>query len=105
MHANDHFPPHGYIMYIGITGEEALHRTLNDRFYEYLKEQRRNKRPKVHYMLAKYSDDLFFNYVPIADDTFDLGQLEADLNDAIIPPVVEKDFSAEVRAVVKAFRS
>lgn len=104
MHANDHFPPHGFIMYIGITGARARERTLHDRFYEYVREQQRNKRPRVHYMLSKYSENLYFNYATVDDEHLDLEQLELDLNDAIIPPVVVKDFTAEVRAIVAAFR-
>ena len=104
MHANDYFPPHGFIMYIGIAGARAQERTLHDRFYEYVREQQRFKRPRVHYMLTKYKDDLYFNYATVTDERLDLEQLELDLNDAIVPPVVVKDFTAEIRAIVAAFR-
>jgi hypothetical protein len=102
-HANNHFPEHGFIMYIGITGADANGRTLRARYGEYLREQRTEKRPKVHYMLTKYSDDIQFAY-SVPDANIDLGQLELDLNDAIIPPVVVKDFTAEIRHLVKALR-
>lgn len=99
-HPNNHFPPHGYIMYIGITGSLSADRTLKKRFRDYLYEQRRNKRPKVHYMLHKFTDNLYFNYVAIEDDDqIDLAQLEIDLNDALVPPVGRKDFSAELKAI------
>lgn len=101
-HDNDHFPPHGFIMYIGITGEVAKNRTLQKRFMDYLYEKKRAKRPKVHYMLNKYEKDLYFYYCPIADGGIDLGELELNLNDAILPPVVVKDFSAEIRELVRA---
>ncbi|QTC90328.1 hypothetical protein [Brevundimonas goettingensis] len=103
-HANDHFPPNHYVMYIGITGAKKPDRTLNKRFYDYMQEKKNNKRPAVCYMLNKYEDDLYFNYCPIAAN-IDLEQLELELNDAIIPPVVVKDFTAEIRQIVKAFRS
>lgn len=98
-HENNHFPPHGFIMYVGITGHEKPDRTLQKRFSEYLHEQKRNKRPKVHYMLNKYSENLFFHFVSIDDDALDLAQLEVDMNDALIPPVGRADFSAEIRAL------
>ncbi|MCO6415206.1 hypothetical protein JYK14_03320 [Siccirubricoccus sp. KC 17139] len=96
---NGHFPPHGFIMYVGITT-----RTLRKRYGEYLDEMRRGKRPRVYYMLNKYPDDLYFNYVSLQPETADLEQLELDLNDAILPPVVTKDFTAEIRDLVSALR-
>ena len=74
---NLHFPPHGYIMYIGITGHQAAQRNLRKRFKEYLKEQNKNKRPRVHFMLNKYENDLYFLYVPITKE-IDLAQLDID---------------------------
>ncbi|MDX1927029.1 MAG: hypothetical protein SFV81_10945 [Pirellulaceae bacterium] len=53
-------------------------------------------------MLNKYTDDLQFAYAAFPDPTFNLEALELDLNDAIIPPVVVKDFTAEIRQLVKA---
>ena len=103
-HDNGHFPPHGFIMYIGITGSRNTERTLQKRYYDYLQEQKRGKRPRVHYMLDKYCDDIYFYYVSIDDEGVDLEKLELDLNDAILPPVVVKDFSGEIRALVGALR-
>ena len=45
-HVNGHFPPHGYIMYIGITGDVGQTRTLHDRYYDYLREKRSRSVPK-----------------------------------------------------------
>lgn len=100
---NGHFPPNNYVMYIGITGSSNPNRTLAKRYADYDREKTRNKRPKIHYMLNKYDGDVYFNYC-IIDPTIDLSKLELDLNDAIIPPVVVKDFTAEIRQIVGAFR-
>ncbi len=89
-------------MYIGITGQNGNGRTLRNRYGDYLMEQKKHKRPKIHYMLNKYTDDLQFAYAAFPDPTFNLEALELDLNDAIIPPVVVKDFTAEIRQLVKA---
>ena len=104
-HDNGRFPPHGFIMYIGITGARSPDRTLRKRFADYLQEKNKDKRPRVHYMLNKYADDLFFFYVPLPDPKFDLGKLELDLNDSILPPVVVKDFTAEIKKLVQALES
>jgi len=101
-HDNNHFPGHGFIMYIGITGANGNGRTLRLRYGDYLREQQKNKRPKIHYMLNKYPEDIKFAYSAIPDPAFDLEALELDLNDAILPPVVVKDFTAEIRQLVKA---
>lgn len=100
-HVNHHFPDHGFIMYIGIAGAHANGRTLHDRYGDYLREQQHNKRAGVHYMLKKYADDIHFAY-SVTTPGIDLVQLELDLNDAIIPPVVVKDFTAEIRQLVRA---
>lgn len=100
-HINNHFPQHGFIMYIGITGANGNGRSLHDRYSDYLREKTKKKRPKVHYMLNKYSDDIHFTYSEIDPASVDLEALELDLNDAILPPIVIKDFTAEIRELVK----
>jgi hypothetical protein len=101
-HDNDHFPPHGFIMYIGITGARSVERNLRLRYGDYLREKEKNKRPRVCYMLNKWESDLFFYFVPIPNRAINLDQLELDLNDSILPPIVIKDFTAEIRMLVKA---
>lgn len=96
-------PNHGYVLYGGITGDKSKTRTLRDRFQDYLHEKKRNKRVNVNRMLNTWSQDLFFHYA-VVGQTIDLHALELALNDAIIPPFVENDFSATVRPLVKALR-
>ncbi len=98
-HCESCFPPHGFIMYIGITGSQSHKRSLRVRYGDYLNEKTRNKRPRVHYMLNKYESDLYFGYVATPGTDVDLSSLEIQLNDAIIPPVGRKDFSAEFKAL------
>jgi len=102
-HENNHFPAHGFIMYIGITGANANGRTLRDRYGDYLREQKKKKRPRIHYMLTKYKQDIHFAYCA-TDPAVNLETLELDLNDAIIPPAVSKDFTAEIRQLRKALQ-
>lgn len=97
-------PPHGYVMYAGITGERARTRTLFDRYGDYLSDQRRPKRIPIWSMLNKWKEDIFFHFAAVGED-FDLAATELALNDAIIPPYVTKDFSAEVRKLVRTLRA
>lgn len=104
-HDSDYFPPHGFIMYIGITGHIAKNRTLNKRYKDYLREKKRNKRPRVFYMLNKWEDDLYFYYVPFnKSNRINLSKLEIDLNSSLIPPKGVKDFTAEIKAIRDAMQ-
>lgn len=95
-------PSHGYVMYGGITGHLAANRTLRKRYADYLREKQRGKRPKIARMM-RWSDHLFFHYSTV-DAAVALDKLEHALNDAIMPPSVTNDFSAEVRPLVKALQ-
>lgn len=95
------FPPHGYIMYVGMTGSDGGG-TLRNRFSAYLSERKVLKRPKIHYMLNKWPGHIYFYYAEI-DQQHDIPAIEQQLCDAIIPPCNINDFSAEIRRVVRAF--
>jgi hypothetical protein len=105
-HGTEHLalPSHGYVMYAGITGHVGADRTLRHRYRDYLRDQRRGKRVQIWSMLNKWADDLFFHY-SVVDDSVELDQIELALNDAMIPPYVTNDFSAEVRALVRALKA
>jgi hypothetical protein len=93
-------PPHGYLMYIGSTDNFLR------RFREYLREVKRPKRPKIHILLNRYINTsyLYFTFAPVLDKNVNVKNLERELNDCLVPPYVELDFSAAVRPAVKAFR-
>lgn len=97
------FPPHGYIMYVGITGAQASRQTLRDRYGNYLTESRELKRAKIHYLLGNWARDLYFHYATVKDRRYSLNNLEHALCDALLPPFNINDFSARIRKVVKAF--
>lgn len=85
-------PQHGFIMYFGITG-----RNLFIRFGEYLREKSRGRRLSVQMMLNEFEDDLFFHFVPLNLNVAQLKALETSLIDAIMPPINEGDYSAEMK--------
>lgn len=96
-------PPHGYVMYGGITGHVGPSRTLRARFSDYLREQKRGKRVLISRMLTNWADHLFFHYSVVGAQV-ELDKLEHALNDAMMPPAVSNDFSAEVRPLAKALQ-
>lgn len=90
-------PSHGFIMYFGITD-----RTLRMRYGEYLREKVRGRRLSVQMMLNDYQEDLFFHFVPLNVSVDQLEALETALIDAIMPPVNEGDYSAEMKRKKRA---
>ena len=96
-------PPHGYVMYIGQVGHGNDTRTLFVRYGDYLREQKQNKRPSVHYMLTNWETCLDFCYAEVRDKRINLKKLKRALNDSLIPPFSTNDFSADIRQAKKAF--
>jgi len=97
-------PSHGYITYVGITGQRSSRRTLRDRYGDYLQEKERPKRVQIGFMLNNWPDDLYFHFAKV-DAAVDLAGLETALNDAIMPPYGTNDFSAAARRRGRAFRA
>ncbi len=96
------FPPHGYVMYVGITKCDGGG-SLRKRYRQYLSEKRFLKRARINYMLNKWSQQLFFHYAEVADARCNVLDLEQRLCDAMIPPCNKNDFSAKIRKQVQAF--
>lgn len=91
-------PAHGYIMYVGITGQDS-DANLYKRYAQYLVDQRdQNGRPAVTYMLSNWDGDLFFNYVSLPNKKVDLHKMEKALLNAVRPPVNKRDFDATISA-------
>ncbi len=95
-------PAHGYIMYVGETGEGSKG-TLYSRYAQYLREREdEDGRPAVLYMMKNWSDHLFFNFAPLPDKTIDLLELESAFINSIIPPINKRDFEADIRSAKAA---
>jgi hypothetical protein len=96
-------PPHGYILYVGITGDGTSAATLNSRFAQYIRHQTtRAGRPAVTYMLDNWAEDLAFYFSPVSNTKVSLAKIETRFIDAIIPPINKRDMSAEITAVKAA---
>lgn len=95
-------PAHGYILYVGITGNTS-NANLRKRFGQYLLEAKSGKgRPLVVYMLNEWTGDLFFNFMPVPDKTIDLSAIEKSFINSVIPPINSFDFDGEIGPAKKA---
>lgn len=101
-HNDSELPPHGYVMYVGISGDRSEH-NLRKRYGDYLREKKIQKRVRVHYMLNNWSGCLFFHYAVVSDKRVNLHKLEKGVSDALMPPFSTNDFSAKVRQSRRAF--
>jgi len=95
-------PGHGYIMYVGITGDESA-ANLYLRYSQYLRDlTNRQGRPAVLYMMQNWRDDLFFNFVPLPKSSIDLHRIELAFINSIIPPINKRDLEGTISAVKAA---
>jgi hypothetical protein len=91
-------PLHGYILYVGITGDTSNH-NLYKRYADYLLYLKNaNGRPAIYYMLKNWSDDLFFNFVTLPNKGINLERIEKVFINAVIPPINKRDFDATISA-------
>ena len=102
---NKVFPPHGYILYMGIAGRNSS-RSLRERYRDYLNTKKVLKRPKIAWMIGNWGSVLQFIFAPVDDTvtTEDLQTLETQLNTAFIPPYSDQDMDAEVRTRRRAWQ-
>lgn len=97
-------PPHGYVLYIGITGKRPG-RSLRKRYSEYLNERKVKKRSRIAFMIGNWHKVLRFYFVSV-EPTFpvhDLEKLEKQLNTALMPPFSVGDLEAETKRKRRAF--
>lgn len=102
---SDVFPPHGYVLYIGIAGRDSI-RSLRDRYRDYLNDRKVMKRARIARMIGTWHQVLRFYFAPIDDDVSseDLKALEIQLNTALMPPFSEGDLEADTKKKRRAFR-
>lgn len=103
-HANDVFPTHGYVLYIGIAGKDS-NRSLRERYRDYLNERKVIKREGIARMIGHWHQVLRFYFAPVDDDisSEDLKELEQQLNSAFMPPFSKGDLYAKTKRRKRAF--
>lgn len=98
------FPPHGYIMYIGIAGRKS-DRNLRARYRDYLRPAKIAKRDGITRLIGTWHQVLKFYFAPVGDGVTseDLEKLETQLNNAFMPPFSYGDIDAGLKAAIRAF--
>jgi hypothetical protein len=100
---HDGLPPHGWVMYIGQTGDGSSSATLRDRFGQYLRDKRACKRAMVFLMLNMWDGNLEFFYSPLPSRKSELEQLETQLLGAFRPPFTDRTYPASFMSPRHAF--
>ena len=93
-------PPLGLSLYGGIS-EVSLRRRCMNYFSE---KNSRTGRTSVRKFLNVFEGELTLVWSEIDTTALDIGQLERDFNDAMMPPYSRRDFSAEVRGSRSAWQ-
>jgi hypothetical protein len=101
-HPHASVPPAGYPLYVGSTGlskkQNAVRRTLRDRFGDYLKEKDDPKgRLNIRLFLRTFAGEVTFLCSPGTLPADQMLELEKQLNDALMPPYSIRDFSGQIR--------
>ena len=98
-------PPHGYILYIGIAGEDS-DRPLRDRYKDYFNIKKVLTRPGIARMIGDWRSVLRFYFAPVGDNVSsdELKTLEQQLNTALMPPFAERDLESDTKKKRKAFK-
>ena len=104
-HDDGNLPAHGYVAYIGETGEDGTVRTLRDRYGDYLRNQQWPKRENIYEMLNKWEPCLYFHFAAVDVAAVDIMQVERLLNDALIPPYNKRDFSPVIKKMKRIYES
>ena len=91
-------------MYIGIAGEDS-HRSLQERYKDYLRQSYILSRPNIAFMIGNWSSVLNFFYAPVDNDvsTQDLKLTECQLNSALMPVYSFRDMDSDTRRKRRAF--
>ncbi|MDE0348828.1 MAG: hypothetical protein OXM56_03880 [Gammaproteobacteria bacterium] len=95
-------PPHGYIMYIGLSGRDSF-RSLHDRYSDYFKQSELQRRPRIKRMIVQWHSLLRFHFAPVDLPRAELKALEKRLITAFLPPCCRGDIEAGTRKMMDAF--
>ena len=97
---DDLLPTSSHILYIGKGGDIQSQNNLWKRYYDYLRTERINDRPRICEMLRQWKGHLTYYYATVAPDV-STGDVEETLLDILIPPYNRGDFSAELTNLLK----
>lgn len=100
---NANLPTNSYVMYVGKAGDTNSNNTISKRFRDYVNPSGFRDRPRVKRLIQYFSDHLYYYYatIPAGQSTADV---ESTLADIFVPPCCQRDFSANVRSLLRGVR-
>lgn len=100
---NENLPANSYVMYVGKAGDVDSNNTIAERFRDYVNKSGYYRRSRVKKLIKHFSHHLFYHYAEIPDGQ-STSAVEQALADVFIPPCCQRDFSAEVRSLLRGVR-
>lgn len=96
-------PNNSYVMYVGKAGDTNSNNTICKRFKDYVNPSGFRDRPRVKKLIQHFSEHLYYYYatLPTGQSTADV---ESTLADIFAPPCCQRDFSANVRSLLRGVR-
>ncbi|EOI1369379.1 hypothetical protein [Serratia ureilytica] len=100
---NANLPTNSYVMYVGKAGDTDSNNTILKRFKDYVNPSGFRDRPRIKKLIQHFSDHLYYFYatIPAGQSTADV---ESTLADIFVPPCCQRDFSANVRSLLRGVR-
>ncbi|HBS5429159.1 TPA: hypothetical protein ACF578_001031 [Klebsiella variicola] len=100
---NTNLPSNSYVMYVGKAGDVNSDNTILRRFRDYVNPSGFRDRPRVKKLIKYFKEHLYYYYaiIPAGQSTADV---ESTLADIFVPPCCQRDFSANVRSLLRGIR-
>ena len=93
-------PTNSHILYIGKGGDIKSQNNLWKRYYDYIRTEKVNDRPRIGEMLRQWKGHLTYYYATVAPGV-STGDVEETLLDILVPPYNRGDFSSELSNLLK----
>jgi hypothetical protein len=93
-------PTNSHILYIGKGGDIQSQNNLWKRYYDYLRTEKVNDRPRIGEMLRQWKGHLTYYYATVSPGV-STGDVEETLLDILVPPYNRGDFSSELTSLLK----
>ena len=97
---DESLPSNSHILYVGKGGDVQSNNNLWKRYYDYIRTEKVNDRPRIGEMLRQWKGHLTYYYATVGSD-ISTGDVEKTLLDILIPPYNRGDFSAELTDLLK----
>lgn len=93
-------PANCYILYVGKAGDINSKNTIWNRYYDYIRCQEKNIRPRIREMLTMWKDHLVYFHAEV-DTNISTHDVEKMLTTIFVPPYNRADFTGEVADLLK----